>query len=82
VPWSSCGPSPCSRRWPVGVGWLLYEGLLALIRHNVAISLPQEFVPGIPLVALAGVLLLILLVIHGPLHRATRIRPGAALRYR
>jgi len=33
------------------------------------------------MVKLAGVLVLTLLVIRGPLRRATRIRPGTALRY-
>ncbi len=69
--------------WVCGVllGWLIYEGLLALLFHNVEVSLPQEFPPAIPLITLAGVLVLTLAVIRGPLRRATRIRPGAALRY-
>jgi putative ABC transport system permease protein len=69
--------------WVFGVllGWLIYEGLLALLLHNAAVSLPQEFPPAIPLITLAGVLVLTLLVIRGPLRRATRIRPGTALRY-
>jgi putative ABC transport system permease protein len=69
--------------WVFGVllGWLIYEGLLALVRRNIAISLPQEFPPVIPLATLAGVLVLTLLVIRGPLRRATRIQPGMALRY-
>lgn len=69
--------------WVVAVplGWLIYQGLLALILHNSDISLPQEFPPVIPLVTLAGVVVLTLLVIRGPLRRATRIQPGTALRY-
>jgi putative ABC transport system permease protein len=69
--------------WALGVllGWLIYEGLVALLLHNAAVSLPQEFPPAIPLITLAGVLVLTLLVIRGPLRRATRIRPGTALRY-
>jgi putative ABC transport system permease protein len=69
--------------WAFGVllGWLIYQGLLTLIRHNVDLSLPQEFPPAIPLITLAGVLVLTLIVIRGPLRRATRIQPGAALRY-
>jgi putative ABC transport system permease protein len=69
--------------WAVGVliGWLIYEGLLALLLHNAAVSLPQDFPPAIPLVTLAGLLVLTLLVIRAPLRRATRIRPGTALRY-
>jgi putative ABC transport system permease protein len=69
--------------WAFGVlvGWLIYEGLLALLLHNSAVSLPQEFPPAIPLIALAGLLVLTLLVIRGPLRRATRIQPGITLRY-
>jgi putative ABC transport system permease protein len=69
--------------WAFGVlvGWLLYEGLLALLRHDADVSLPQEFAPVIPLITLAGVLVLTLIVIRGPLRRATRIQPGTALRY-
>jgi hypothetical protein len=69
--------------WAFGVllGWLIYHGLLTLLLHDAALSLPQEFPPVIPLIALAGVLALTLIVIRGPLHRATRIHPGTALRY-
>jgi putative ABC transport system permease protein len=69
--------------WAFGVlvGWLIYQGLLALLLHNAGISLPQEFPPVVPLSTLAGVLVLTLLVIRPPLRRATRIQPGTALRY-
>ncbi len=69
--------------WLVGIllGWLIYEGLIVLIRHDVSLTLPQDFTPGITLITLAGVLVLTLLVIRGPLRRATRIQPGLALRY-
>jgi putative ABC transport system permease protein len=69
--------------WAFGVllGWLIYQGLLALVQHSSDISLPQEFPPAIPLITLAGLLVLTLVVIRGPLHRATRIQPGTALRY-
>jgi len=69
--------------WAVGIllGWLIYQGLRALLLHNAAVSLPQEFPPAIPLITLAGVLVLTLLVIRVPLRRATRIKPGVALRY-
>jgi putative ABC transport system permease protein len=65
----------------IGVGWLIFEGLIVLIRHDDSLSLPQTFTPGILLITLVGVVVLTLLVIRGPLHRASRIRPGAALRY-
>ena len=42
--------------WASGVllSWLIYQGLLALIRHSATVSLPQEFLPVIPLITLAG----------------------------
>jgi len=57
--------------WAFGVllGWLISEGLLALLLRTATRSLPQEFPPSIPL------------VIRGPLRRASRTRPGTALRY-
>ena len=69
--------------WAAGIllGWLIYQGLLAGVRHDADLILPQDFPPAIPLITLAGVLLLTLIVIRGPLHRATRIQPGTALRY-
>jgi putative ABC transport system permease protein len=69
--------------WAFGIliGWLIYQGLLALVARYVDISLPREFLPVIPPITLAGVLVLTLLVIRGPLRRATRIQPGMALRY-
>jgi hypothetical protein len=45
------------------------------------VSLPQEFPPVIPLITLAGVLVLTRIVIRGPLRGVTRIRPGTAPRY-
>jgi len=69
--------------WAAGIllGWLIYQGLLALVSREADLSLPQDFPAAIPLITLAGVLVLTLLVIRGPLHRATRIQPGTALRY-
>jgi putative ABC transport system permease protein len=69
--------------WAAGIllGWLIYQGLLILVRHQADLILPQDFQPSIPLITLAGVLALTLIVIRGPLHRATRIQPGTALRY-
>jgi putative ABC transport system permease protein len=69
--------------WAFGVllGWLMYQGLLALFLHYVDVTLPEDFPPAIPLITLAGVVVLTLIVIRGPLRRATRIQPGTALRY-
>lgn len=65
----------------IGVGWLIYQGLIALVRRYAHLILPQEFPAAIPLITLAGVVVLTLLVIRGPLRRASRIQPGTALRY-
>ena len=69
--------------WAAGIllGWLIYEDLLTGIRRDADLILPQDFPPAIPLITLVGVLVLTLIVIRGPLHRATRIQPGTALRY-
>ncbi len=69
--------------WVVAVplGWLIYQGLLALILHNADLNLPPRFPPVIPLITLACVVALTLIVIRGPLRRAARIQPGNALRY-
>jgi putative ABC transport system permease protein len=65
----------------VGVGWLIYQGLIVFVRHLASLTLPQEFLPMILVITLAGVVVLTLLVIRGPLRRAARIQPGSALRY-
>ncbi len=49
--------------------------------RSAVARLPQQFLPVIPLITLAGVLVLALLVIRAPLRRATRIQPGTALRH-
>ncbi len=69
--------------WAAGilVGSLIYQGLLTGVRHEADLSLPQDFQPTIPLITLAGVLVLALIVIRGPLYRATQVQPGTALRY-
>jgi putative ABC transport system permease protein len=69
--------------WALGIllGWLIYQGLLTLVRHEADLSVPQDFQPTIPLITLVGVLVLTLTVIRGPLRRATRTQPGTALRY-
>lgn len=69
--------------WVFGIplGWLLTRILLVFIQHDFGIALPPEF----PLVflpfTLIAVIALTLVVIRPPLRRATRIRPGTALRY-
>jgi len=69
--------------WAAGIllGWLIYEVLVSLVQHEADLMLPQDFQPAVLLITLGGVLALTLIVIRWPLHRATRIQPGAALRY-
>jgi putative ABC transport system permease protein len=69
--------------WVFGIplGWLLSRVELVLIQHDFGVALPPDF-PLVSLpVALIAVIALTLLVIRPPLRRATRIRPGTALRY-
>jgi putative ABC transport system permease protein len=65
----------------IPLGYVLLRGILWLMREqlnvDVAVSYPAS---NIPLV-LAGTLALTLVVMLAPLRRATRLRPGAALRY-
>ena len=69
--------------WVIGVplGWMIYQGLLALVLRESNETLPAEFQPIVPLGTLVGILALTLIVIRWPLRRATKIQPGAALRY-
>jgi putative ABC transport system permease protein len=67
--------------WAVGVllGWLIYQGLLTLLLHEAALSLPQEFPPVIPLIALAGVLALTLIVMAAAPRHPDQARHGPAV---
>ncbi len=69
--------------WVFGIplGWLLSRALLSFIRHDFSVGLPAAFPAISPPIALVAVVTLTLVVIRGPLRRATRIRPGGALRY-
>jgi putative ABC transport system permease protein len=69
--------------WAIGipVGWLIYEGLLAFVKHDFGITGTVVF-PLVSLpVALVALIAITLAVIRPPLHRATRVQPGGALRY-
>jgi putative ABC transport system permease protein len=69
--------------WVFGIplGWLLSRVLLVFIRHDFGVTLPAEFPPVYLPIALIAVIALTLIVIRPPLRRATRVRPGTALRY-
>ena len=69
--------------WAFGipVGWLIYEGLLAFVKHDFGVQAPVVYPAIAPPVALVAVIAVTLLVIRPPLRRATRIQAGGALRY-
>ncbi len=69
--------------WAFGipVGWLIYEGLLAFVKHDFGVQAPVVYPAIAPPVALVAVVAVTLLVIRPPLRRATRIQAGVALRY-
>jgi putative ABC transport system permease protein len=69
--------------WALGspLGYVLFLGLLAFVKHDFGIPLVNVFpLLSIP-VALVVVVLVTLLVIRPTLRRATRIDPGLVLRY-
>jgi putative ABC transport system permease protein len=69
--------------WVFGIplGWLLSRALLVFITHDFGVTLPPEFPPLFLPIALVAVIALTLIVIRPSLRRATRVRPGTALRY-
>jgi len=70
--------------WAFGipVGWLIYKGLIAFVKHDFGVQAPVVYPAIAPPVALVAVIAVTLLVIRPPLRRATRIQGGSALRYR
>jgi putative ABC transport system permease protein len=69
--------------WAFGVpvGYLIYEGLLAFVKHDFGVT-PTAVFPVVSLpVALVAVIAITLVVIRPPLRRAARVQPGGALRY-
>jgi predicted lysophospholipase L1 biosynthesis ABC-type transport system permease subunit len=69
--------------WALGVpvGWLIYEGLLAFVKHDFGVQARVVYPAIAPPVALVAVIAVTLLVIRPPLRRATRIQADGALRY-
>ena len=65
----------------VPLGWLLAHALRWLVLHLANIQLPVPYTLGTLGLALAGTLVLAVLVVAVPLRRATRLRPGDAIRY-
>jgi putative ABC transport system permease protein len=66
----------------IPLGWLLAHILRWLVLHVANIQLPVPYTLGNVGIALAATLVLAVLVVAAPLRRATRLRPGDAIRYR
>ena len=69
--------------WLVGIplGYLLTRLLVWLVWQVIGVRIPVVFPAGNVMVALAGTIVLALLVLYLPVRRAVRLRPGDALRY-
>jgi len=69
--------------WLIGVpvGYLLERFLVWMVREVADVNLTLAFPPWNLALALAGTILLALLITLVPIRRAVRLRPGAALRY-
>ena len=69
--------------WTLGIpiGYVLDTMLVWLVHHVVHLHIQLAFPTVNLLVALAATILLASLVILAPLHRATHLKPGDALRY-
>lgn len=69
--------------WLLGIplGYGLTRLLVRLVWEVVEVRLPVVFPPWNVAIALAGTVLLALLVLHLPVRRAVRLKPGDALRF-
>ena len=69
--------------WVIGIplGYAFDRLLVWLIWEVADVRIPVLFPPANVLVALLGTVVLSLLVLHLPVRRAVRFRPGDALRY-
>jgi putative ABC transport system permease protein len=69
--------------WLIGipVGYLLDRFLVWMVKMVADVNLTLAFPPWNLALALAGTILLALLITLVPIRRAVRLRPGAALRY-
>ena len=69
--------------WLIGIplGYLLDVLLVSLVKHVAKLQITLAFPAGNLALALAGTVLLALLVTLVPIRRAVRYRPGDALRY-
>jgi macrolide transport system ATP-binding/permease protein len=69
--------------WLVGIplGYAIDRLLVWLIKQTFEVTVPVTYPAGHVLIAFAGTILLALAVTALPVRRATRLRPGDALRY-
>jgi putative ABC transport system permease protein len=69
--------------WLIGipVGYLLDRFLVWMVKQVANVNLTLAFPPWNLALALAGTILLALLITLVPIRRAVRLRPGHALRY-
>jgi ABC-type lipoprotein release transport system permease subunit len=69
--------------WLIGIplGYAFTRGLVRLVWELVDVRLPVVFPVENLLLALVGMLVLALVSLSLPVHRAVRLRPGEALRY-
>jgi len=65
----------------IPLGYLLDVLLIWLVKQIANVQLVLAFPPANLAIALAGIVLLALLVTLVPIRRAVRYRPGDALRY-
>jgi putative ABC transport system permease protein len=69
--------------WLIGipVGYVLDRILVWLLKHEVNVVVPFAFPLSHVALALAGTIVLALLITFLPVRRAVRYRPGTAVRY-
>jgi putative ABC transport system permease protein len=65
----------------IPLGWLVAHALQWLVLHVAGGRLPAPYTLSNLILAFAGTIVLTVLVVAVPLRRATRIRPGDAIRY-
>jgi putative ABC transport system permease protein len=65
----------------IPLGWLIAKALQWLVLHVVGAQIPAPYTLRNLIVAFIGTVVLAVLVVIAPLRRATRLRPGDAIRY-
>ena len=65
----------------IPLGWVVAHALQQLVLDLVGAALPAPYPLRALVLALVGTVVLALLVVALPLTRATRLRPGDAIRY-